>query len=41
MADRSRRYAKRPEVFAAVLAVVTALALMSVLGLARLATAPL
>jgi hypothetical protein len=41
MAERTRRYAKRPRAFAAIFALVAAIAALSVMVLAHLAAAPL
>jgi hypothetical protein len=41
MAERTRRYAKRPRTFALIFGLVTAITVLSVAGLARLAGAPI
>ena len=41
MAERSRRYAKRPKAFAVLFGVVAIITALSVAGLAHLASAPL
>jgi hypothetical protein len=41
MAERTRRYAKRPKAFAIIFGMVTMILVLSVAGLARLASAPI
>jgi hypothetical protein len=41
VAERTRRYAKRPRAFAAVFAATALIAVLAVAGLAHLAAAPL